>query len=551
MFPLFFHYFFRRTARYFKNNRAAKLATAAIFLGVVFLLMMGIFLFFSRTLGFIARADYFSDAVLIYLYELFLFAIFALVFMSALITGLFNLFTDKERTLIAVSPSFPIIPKLVLSRMFIASLWPVLIIVFPALFAIAYVYTLSFIGSLLTLASLMAFVAFSGTAALSLILLVAEVIFRIHRTSLRMGNLALGTLALTALLFFFLWQPISAIQLNALFQAEDTNLTISNTAPILEQFSFLPSHPAARLLFSAGKNDLFTILQSSLTIGLFLAIAVMAFFLLSRTHLRLWQTFQEGQSSHIAPSGLLSKIMSQATGPQSAIFRRELVTFFRNKSGLTWFAFFCLIWLLQSGSMFILNHRLEERPETIPFFVTTLQVAATIYFINMFVLRFAFPSFSLEQKVSRIIQSAPMDQSSLFIGRVAFYVPLLAILGILFTLLNTFILGETPLGNVITLGSILLASITVTLYGIALGILFPNFETSDPEVLSTSLPGLAFIFTSLLYGGFAAFAIRESLLHHSQYLFILFILFSIALSFLFVLLPYRKLTTPLASSRDN
>lgn len=551
MFPLFFNYFVRRTGRYFKDNRTAKLATVAIFLGIVLLLMTGIFSFFSHAFRFIASTDYFNDAVLLYLYELFLFAIFALVFVSAIITGLFNLFTGKDRTLIAVSPSFSIIPRLVLSRMFIASLWPVLIIVFPALCAIAWVYSLSFFGSFITLLALAAFVAFCVTVALCLIFLVAWMILHLKSITLRLESLTVGTLALTTLLFFLLWQPVGAIHLNTLFQAEAIDLVTANATPILERFAFLPSHQAALLLFAAGKDDLLTVTKSALIISFFLALATGCFLVQSRQHLRLWQIFQEGRSSRTNLSGPLSRFIARATGPQSAIFRRELVTFFRNKSGMTWFAFFCLIWLLQSGSMFILNHRLEERPTTLPFFVTALQVAATIYFVNMFVLRFAFPSFSMEQKVSRIIQSAPINQSALFIGRVFFYVPLLAILGLVFTLLNTFILGGTLSGNLIILGGILIASITVTVYGIALGVLFPNFETTDPEILSTSLPGLTFIFTSLLYGGLAASAVRSFFLHHNNFPLALFLLLSLILCACFIVLPYRKLSSHTHSSLNN
>jgi Zn-dependent protease with chaperone function len=42
-------------------------------------------------------------------------------------------------------------------------------------------------------------------------------------------------------------------------------------------------------------------------------------------------------------------------------------------------------------------------------------------------------------------------------------------------------------------------------FGLGLGAIFPNFDSDDPEVISTSLPGLAFIFGSLFYGGVGAY----------------------------------------------
>jgi hypothetical protein len=93
----------------------------------------------------------------------------------------------------------------------------------------------------------------------------------------------------------------------------------------------------------------------------------------------------------------------------------------------------------------------------------------------------------------------------------------------------------------IILGTISIASATVTLYGLALGALFPNFETDDPEILSTSFPGLTFIFTSVMYGAYAAYAV-QCLFKDVQLLpFAVFIAFSLAISTCCALFPYRKL----------
>lgn len=541
MFPLLFNHSVQRTKRYFKENRVAKLATIGLFLGLAILLMAGIYSFFSRALGFIDRTDYFNDAVLLYLYELFMFAVFLLIFSSALITGLFNLFTNKNHVILAVSPKFSLIPTLTLSRMLLVSLWPILVIVFPVLFAIAETYTLSFIGSLLTLISLALLVALAVVSALVLILAFAWSMLRIHRSLLRLHTIAFTLVIFSGFVFFSLWQNISEVRLNKLFNAEAVELIISDSTFIRDHFLLLPSHPMAYVLFSAGKDDISQITKNLSLLALFVAIATSLFVLLKKQHLSLWQVFQQNHAARKKINPSLSALIKGAKGPGSAIFCREIITFFRNPRGMTWFGFFCLIWLFQIGSMFILDHRLSERPTALPFLTTALQVAATIYFVSMFVLRFAFPAFSMDQKMSRIIQSAPINAAALFLGRVIFYVPIFSLLGMFFTIINTFVMNISVTESAIIIGSVFLATITVTLYGLALGALFPNLETDDPELLSTSLPGLGFIFTSLLYGSFMAYALRDVFIQSGNTLFLIALTLSIIMSVFAVLLPYQKL----------
>lgn len=141
--------------------------------------------------------------------------------------------------------------------------------------------------------------------------------------------------------------------------------------------------------------------------------------------------------------------------------------------------------------------------------------------------------------MSWVIESAPLNRAKIFLARIGFYVPLLVLLGLLFSLLNTFIITLAPFQSLLVLGVVGLASATVTLYGLALGALFPNFETDDPEFLSTSLPGLTFIFTSVLYGGCSATALRNLFTSGEPHMFIFFLFFSLLISLFSIALPLR------------
>ncbi len=541
MFSLLFRQLIRKTRRYFQLNRAAKITTIGLFSVILLFLSLGLFSFFLHAFRFLAQAAYVQNALFLYLSELFLGTVFLLIFASALITGVFGLFSQKNHFLIAVSPSYPYLPLLVFIRMFVTSLWPVLLLVLPALLALAQVFPFSFLPATLTLVTLGVFVAGSVLAALTLILAASRLLLFLRPTLLRRSTLAILTLVFAVSMSASVWQPIRSVHLNTLFQIDATEQTQSSIDPISQAFSRLPSHPLALSFLAVTQKNIPLLVQSLLTLLAYLALLCLPFFLLQKYYLAGWQRFQENHTLARNSRRPLEEALKQAVGPLSALNRKERVIFLRNTRSMTWFGFFCLIWLFQAGSLFILNHQLSEQPRTIPYIVIALHVAATIYFVNMFVLRFALPSFSMEQSLSWLLKSAPLDPRKVFFARAAFYAPLLTLLGLVFTLLQIFFSHSIlPAQQALILLVVLVSSITVTLFGLALGAMFPHFETDDPELISTSLPGLAFIFTSLFYGGATAFLAREVLIWHSFTLLILWILLSGALASLCILLPTRS-----------
>ena len=538
MFPLLSRHFARRIIRYFSQNRAAKITTASLFLLLLLALSAGIFSFFLHGFRFLSLSGYFKETILLYLSELFMLTVLILTFMSALITGLFSLFSGKDK-LLALSPKFLLIPTLVLSRMFLTSLWPILLLVVPALHALSLSYTVSFSGAFLTIFALTLFVAFAVVSALSCIFLAAKTLSFFQKVLLKKQTLILLVFLISAFLIGIAWQHARSVSLHTLFSVETVEKTVADTTLIRSHFAALPSHPAALAFFAASHDDTGLLFRSIAILAALLGIALIPFLLLRKDHLLFWQHLQETDSAHITRIHSSIGALAHARGPLDALFRKEILAFFRNTRNMSWFGFFCLIWLLQSGSLFILNHQLSERPTVIPYIVITFQVAAAIYFVNMFVLRFVFPSFSMEQKMYWVVESAPIDGSKTFLARASFHVPFMTFLGLLFSLLNTITITLSFSEHVLVLGIIGIASATVTLYGLALGALFPNFETDDPEFLSTSLPGLTFIFTSVLYGGCAAVATRNFLVSGEPALLVLFLSSSILIGLLSLSIPLR------------
>jgi hypothetical protein len=145
-----------------------------------------------------------------------------------------------------------------------------------------------------------------------------------------------------------------------------------------------------------------------------------------------------------------------------------------------------------------------------------------------------FPSFSIEKKTAWILGSAPLNFKKIFFGKYLFYVVFFGAIGLLMSYINILVIG-TPL--LYALYSILLF-ITITTFivtlGLSLGAIFPNLETDDPEIISTSMSGLFFTAFSLIYGALGAWVLYTTLATSS--VLPLFTLIFITLLFIGILL---------------
>jgi len=146
MFGLILKYHRLVASRYFKSRRAAKLITVFLFLLVIAVVVAGLFIFFERGFSYITKDVFFSDALVLYSYEFFLLAVAYLILASGFITGIFGLFKSRNDDWLMVSPRFRFAPFYYFLRNFISSLWPLIIMVLPALFAVRHALGLSAAG---------------------------------------------------------------------------------------------------------------------------------------------------------------------------------------------------------------------------------------------------------------------------------------------------------------------------------------------------------------------------------------------------------------------
>ncbi len=541
MYQLLFRYQIRSLFRFFEKNRGAKVLTVLGFLAAFGFLIAVVYGSFYYGFSYIAKDFYFKEALTIYIVELFFLVSFALVYISALLSMLFSLFRASDDTIIIASPRFQLRLGLVFARMFLSSLWPLLAIILPALIALAQVSGLSLLGLCLGVLSSIVMIAAANVFAIVTVLLISDILDAFGKFSLR--HSIVGTIVFGMLLLILVWENFRSLDLVTFFQARLLSAELPDLTPILHQFRLFPSHFSALTIFYSELRDykhaIFALGYTALLLGLFLV----SFALLKSEYLGLWQKAQEGMMRKRGDTGgtslhALDSLMRTARTPLQAMLRKECITFFRNVRGMLWVLFIVFIWIIQSASSRVLAHGLsgERIPDTlIPVSVSSLQFAVILYFVAMLVLRFAFPSFSAEQKNTWAVRTAPLNQGNVFAAKLLFFTVLFSLIAVLFILWNAWTKGLLlPLGLPIFF-AVLLGTFFLTSFGLSLGALYPNFETDDPERLSTTLPGVGFILGALAYGVFGAFALQSYFYNNNMLYFSLFIFFSLMLSLFLIM----------------
>lgn len=113
--------------------------------------------------------------------------------------------------------------------------------------------------------------------------------------------------------------------------------------------------------------------------------------------------------------------------------------------------------------------------------------------------RFIFPAVSLEGRMGWLLRSSPLDPRALF--RVKYWtgtVPLLSV-ALPLILATNVLLGVDPLLFVLSTATMVGATFAISALALALGAVFPNYETENPAEIPTSFGGLVFMMAAVTY----------------------------------------------------
>ena len=550
MFKLLFQLRIKNFFRYFKRNRTARLTTMCLFLVVYGFLFFGIYKFFQEGFIYISYEKYFKDALTLYLIEMTFLLVSFLVFFSSLITAIFSIFRVKENSLIIGSPKYRSLINVVYGRLIFSSIWPVLVIVIPAFLALNNVFGTKMISLSKSLVLVLMLLIFLSGAALILVLSIAWLLSKINikelGNALKMKTMFFCIIMFLLLLGVFSWNTAIDKDLIHLFRATNLEQEILDPLIIERQFSYFPSNFAALGVFYNIENNL----NKSNPCLLVLCFMVFVILILNKLFgyllLPIWQKLSEGNFTAEPEAMVHGKKRRKAvkfSGNQTtAIFKKEALSAKRNTKGLFWFVFLTMIWIAQTGMNIVLGKNIAEYglgQNGFPAVAEALQFATTLFFISAFVLRFAFPSFSSERKTAWIIYSAPVNFANIFLAKFLFYFSVFSLLGIAVGYLNLSILGLSLSALGISVLVFIGAIFFTTAYGMFLGARFPSFETDDPAILSTTLPGLAYMLGALIFSGLGAWLIFQMIINNSIIAVLVYTLSSLICGALFILLSLR------------
>ncbi len=527
MFKEFLIYHYRKIRRYFDNNSRSKILVSVLMLAVIFLIALSVFEFSRRGLEFTQKEGdpFLLQAAPLYIYQIFLVIIGYLVFASTMIFGLINFFKGDRNYWIMASPKYNSLAVINLFKAMIDSSWPIIILAVPLIFAVKSVFELSILSFFIAIFSLIFFSLFVSLFSIVLILLISAIFQKIKINSFKYLAISVGLIAF--LFGAIIWVRAFSISPQELFQVDQVDA--STPEVIKSTFSVFPSHLSAMTIYGLQIEDVGSVIRNSSILGSLFLFLVIAFIFLKSNFLKIWQSFQE-QEFEAKPDRDLDKkrllFKKIPNSPEGAIFRKELLFNLRSPANSLWLIFLMTLMLIQVGVVNLLGRHFGSAIGTGSVYenvLPILQLGVILFFINAFILRFVFPSFSQEGDTSWIIGSAPIDLKRIFMTKYKFFSIALTLLGLVAFSIYVIPLRPDYFNLLISIVMIVTSITTLTMIGLSLGTIFINFEENDPQKLSTSAPGIGFILASFTYIGVGAYSFHQ-ILSQRNYLFLFFFL---------------------------
>ncbi len=538
-------YHFRNIKRYFRENTASRVAVAGLMVLAIALLASGVFLIARSGLELTQEGTdpFVTEAVPLYIYQIFLLVTGFLIFASTVIFSLFSFFRGEDDTWIISSPAYGALPWVKFIRALVDSSWPVVVIAVPLLLAVHSVFGLSPLFFSTAFLGIILFSFICAGAAMVSIFAISN-LMRLFGSN-NFATLSVAMALITISLGAAIWSRTVSVDLEMIFQIEEVSQP--TLFSLQDNFNPFPSHFPAMAIHHLQRGDFADAVQEVSVTALILLSLTILFGLLKKGFLRLWQGFQEGSFQAKTEAEKREKPFSLKilpNSPEDVIFKKELLTGVRSPRDSFWFIFLMMLLFIQVGAINLLGRYVElgnggDMAVTGP--TPFLQIGMILFLISSFVLRFVFPSFSQEGETSWIIGSAPIDLKTVFRAKSRFYVILLSLVGLL--ALSIYLLAFS-LSTILMAGLVvtaLVGVVTLTMIGLSLGTAFPNFTTNDPHKLSTSVPGIAFTLMAVAYSMIGSYLLYSSFILTNYLPFIAFLILSAVIYKIFKILALKSL----------
>lgn len=478
--------------------------------GIYHVVLAGLTLIFSNA--------FYGQAFFLYLLEILLAVIFLLIVFSTVLMLNFSSFKSKKQQFIVASSKYPVLAWFILYEVITGMLIPFLSLFLPLLLALIVFFKLGPFACLILIINLASYITMSVLVGTFIYLLASCVFICLNKKPYLVKKsfimlVAMVFILIFAYLIFKIALPRDFFQIWEI----DASQKIFEYKKIQERFQFLPTHFSANVILYTELSIPFKALLALLVNFLIIAWLLLFSLLFFKKFLIIWQILQEG-SYHAATLmsekklGQSRKIPFYTHDQLGIIFEKEFKIFFRDHQDTSFLIFIFSIWFFYFALNFVIKHNIDYYHldmSALPFSIHAIQVLFNIYFITTLALRFIFPTLSLEQKRAWIIASAPINFKLIFKAKTYFYSLLFLLLALLMGMLNLMIFPLTGVDLLFYLLIYLVSVMTIVFFNLFFAFVFPNFETENKELISSSLSGILCTLLAIMHGGCGAY-----LLHH-------------------------------------
>ncbi|MEN9551640.1 MAG: putative ATP-binding cassette [Candidatus Parcubacteria bacterium] len=511
---------YKKTGAYFKTNTLAKTVTTGLFVALFLSIGSLIYAFIVSGLRYVdiqIEEELIRQPLLLFLYNMFFLVLFLLMCTSALISGMFSLFSTRRNEWLLASPSFRDFPYHHFTKGVGASMLPFLILFVPAIVAFDKVHSLSLLQVLLAMFILVVLLIISVALSHASIFLIGKCYMSITTLFKRKANFAHFVVIIGALvlgLMMTVYASIKNLKILTIFKSAegDTPVTLLD----ITSYFYLSPSSLISTMFLEWQYALSMSWNNIVAIVGIAVVSIFIYILATRFHHDLLLSFQEKLKKG---ADTTSTLFNHVRGTTSLLFVKEITSFMRNTKGVLWFLFLFGLWIIQiavivSVSDSVVTDGTDISSKTA--FLQAFQFVIAMYFVAAFALRFVFPSFSVEKKTLWILGTAPIAYNKIFIGKLVFFSVVFLCLGFVMSLVNSIVL---QFGLKLSFDFYLLFLSTVFFivsFALSLGALFPSLESDEPELISTTGQGLFFTLTTLLVASMAAFSFYYELLYQNS-----------------------------------
>jgi hypothetical protein len=528
--------------RYLAREKFTRIFAISILLIIILFVSISIYATTVGGLNFISRDIELRDSLYFYIIQLFYLLVFILSYANSILV-IASSFGRKSHQWIMATPSFSLMAFLNLFQLLISSLWIFLAVIIPVLVGIAQfmeVGTLALFLSFILTTSLIIIGSTVGVLSYMLSFYILKYFSNLLGRNIVSQSLVIILLLISSILMVALFWRIAIPQDFVKFFDGNYILQIQT---MKEQLIYLPTFGIAQVLHdilfcSNIFGTSYTLIFTTLTI----ALLGLSYVLLKKNYLLMWQLLQEGSyitTQNNAKIAVHRSYNFPYTNAVHTIIDKELLLIWRDKKNVLWFMIVIGLWLAQTAVSWRVTSNANNYGEgyIFPNFIFALILAIGLYFISALTLRFVFPTFSAERKVSWILGVAPISPWNIAVGKLIIYTALFLFIGTPILIANFVILGFAFFPALLYWIVFSLSIILIVLLAIFLSIKYPNRFSSDPETLSTTLPGLAF--TTLALGGSIIIANIMYLVLSNADLAVLLVLLITVLNLLLTSLTYR------------